>query len=165
MNLEKMINWVEDTAIVDEYSHTTFLHKKLLIYPYIEDKSTSVGLAHLTTPEGKSLGEQVYELYNLWKVIAIGASVDIPVKVGDIVSLDDNMLIPPMVDAKHPVGNSPDNPHRVIYGNPLDRLFPFRFNEDKLGKLTSAGERTKYMLHLLPQELITVVWDKRDILP
>lgn len=160
---EKLRSWLDDNTVIDEFKNTVFLNKKVLVYPYIEDKSTSAGLAHLTTPDGKSLGEQVYELHNIWKVIAVGHSADTPISVGDIVSLDDNMLIPPMIDAKHPVGNNPDNPHRVVYGNPLDRLFPFRFNEDKLGKMTTAGERTKYMLHFLPLELITVIWDKNEI--
>lgn len=164
MNAELLKKWIEDESIIEEFKGEVFLNKKILAYPYIEDKSTSVGLSHLTTPDGKSLGKQVYELHNLWKVIAVGYAVDSPIKVGDIVSLEDSMLIPPMIDAKHPVGNNPENPHRMVYGNPLDRLYPYRFNEDKLDKMPVAGERTEYMLHFLPYELFTVIWNKENLM-
>ena len=156
--------WIQDSTLIDLFCTTTFMNKKVLLEPFIEDKSNSAALAHLTTSDGRPLGETVYELHNYWKVIAKGHSVDFPVNVGDIVSIEDNMLIPPMIDAKHPVGNNPDNPHRVVMGNPLDRLFPFRFQEDKFDGIGSPGERTKYMLHYIPQELVTIVWDKKQLL-
>ncbi|HMT01797.1 MAG TPA: hypothetical protein PKD00_00565 [Burkholderiales bacterium] len=155
--------WLRQEEIIENYRTSRFLGKKVLIQPFIEDKSKSVALQNLVGPSGRPLGETMYVLHNYWRVIAIG-EITKNISVGDIVSIEDSMLIPPINDIKHPVGNSPDNPKRLIYGNPLDRIFPFRFQDDKFEVIIEPGKRTEEMLHYLPEDLIVLVWNKEELL-
>ena len=155
--------WLNENEQVEKYSNTRFLGKKVLLEPFIEDQSQSEGLRELVSSDGSSLGKTMYVLHNYWKVVAIGEDGVRQLEVGDIVSIMDSMLVPPLMDMKHPVGNSPDNPHRVTYGNPLDRLVPYRFQDDKFNAVIEPGKRTEAMLHYLPEDLVDLIWDKTDL--
>ena len=72
-------------------------------------------------------------------------------KVGDIVSLEDSLVEPPITNWKNPEGNDPNKQARPVYGPPLSNLQTFSFDCDKTGE----GERLR-LTFLVPKEFIVI---------
>jgi hypothetical protein len=71
---------------------------------------------------------------------------------GDIVSLQDVLVEPPIVDMQHPVGNDPSKPKRPVFGRPLQAMESYSFDCSK----TMEKDYKLDFVYLIPQEFITV---------
>ena len=69
---------------------------------------------------------------------------------GEIVSISDVEMIPPIIGMKPPKGNRPDERQKPIYGNPLDKLLQFSYSIDKAG--------AEFGCFLLPNTYITTIY-------
>jgi hypothetical protein len=90
------------------------------------------------------------EIKNAFKVLMSNGSKTF--KVGDIVSVGDNMVDKPIVSYKPPVGGDPNGEARPVFGSYLQGMMPFTFYCHKLEEPENPLELT----FLIPEDLVTV---------
>jgi hypothetical protein len=107
-----------------KFDYELYNEDKILVQIYLDKKEIA----------SKILGvdKAASEIKNLFKVLKVHKNFK-ALKEGDIVSLEDSYIEPPIVSWKNPEGNDPGKTARPVYGDALQNLITFSFDTIKTG--------------------------------
>ena len=99
----------------------------------------------ILTEEVKKAGT---EIRNVFKVLSDTDKF----KAGDLVSLQDHLVEPPIIAMKPSKGNVPGEPERPVFGRPCQAIESYSFDCSK----TMEEDYQLEFVYLIPQEFITI---------
>jgi hypothetical protein len=125
-----------------KFDYELYNEDKVLVQIYLDKKEIASKLI--------GVDKAASEIKNLFKVLKVHKNFE-DLKEGDVVSLEDSYIEPPIVSWKNPEGNDPNKEARPVYGTALQNLMTFSFDTIKTG-----DEERLELVFLIPHQLITV---------